>query len=391
VRALQAEGKPVLNLTVGDFLPREFRIPAELRAGIERALAAGQTNYPPADGTPELRHAVRGFYASELGLDYPLEAFLVAAGARPLIWAAYRTIVDEGDRVLFPVPSWNNNHYCHLVGADGVAIPTRADNRFLPTADEIAPHVEGAVLLALNSPLNPAGASFTRHQLSAIARLVVEENRRRGAAAKPLFLLYDQIYWLVAAENTPHATPVELVPEVAPYTILVDGISKAFAATGLRVGWAAAPPFVIARMRALLGHVGAWAPKPEQLATAEIFAEPERARRLSAEVRDGISARLVALDRGLAGLAAEGLPVRHLPPAGALYLSVHFDLVERFGNNRGVRKYLLEEAGFAIVPFHAFGTPDDNGWFRLSVGAVGEAEIGPAIERVGAALRRALG
>ena len=67
---------------------------------------------------------------------------------------------------------------------------------------------------------------------------------------------------------------------------------------------------------------------------------------------------------------------------------MHFDLIERFGNNRGIRKYLLEEAGFAAVPFHAFGTPDDNGWFRLSVGAIGVDEIAPAIERVGAALDR---
>ena len=109
-----------------------------------------------------------------------------------------------------------------------------------------------------------------------------------------------------------------------------------------------------------------------------------------ASVRDAINERLAALDVGLAGLAARGLPVAHLPPAGALYLSVHFDLVERFGNNRAIRKHLLEHAGFAMVPFHAFGTRDDNGWFRLSVGAVGLHEIAPAIERVGAALAAAV-
>ncbi len=389
VRALAAEGKPVLNLTVGDFSPQQFRIPAELEAAIARALAAGQTNYPPSDGVPALREAVRGFYASQLGLDYPLDAILVAGGARPLIWAAYQTIVDPGDRVLYPVPSWNNNHYCHLVSANGVAIETRAENRFLPTAEDLAPHLDGAVLLALNSPLNPAGASFQHEQLAAIARLVVAENRRRGPEAKPLFLLYDQIYWLLAADSAPHATPVELVPEVAPYTILVDGISKAFAATGLRVGWSAAPPFLTLRMRDLLGHVGAWAPKPEQLATAEMFAEPTTALRLAGQVKEAINQRLTALDEGLTGLAAAGLPVRHLPPAGALYLSVHIDLISRFGDNRSIRKYLLEQAGFAMVPFHSFGTANDNGWFRLSVGAIGVDEIAPAIERVRAALERA--
>jgi aspartate aminotransferase len=386
VRELEATGRPVLNLTVGDFSPREFRIPAELEAGIVAALGRGQTNYPPADGVLELREAVRGFYAAELALDYPLESILVSCGARPLIWGTYRAVVDRGDKVVYPVPSWNNNHYCHLVEAAGVAVETRPENGFLPTAEELAPHLEDAVLLALNSPLNPAGTGFRHEQLAAIAELVVAENRRRGPDARPLYLLYDQIYWLVAADSAPHATPVDLVPEVAPYTILVDGISKAFAATGLRVGWAAAPPHLALGMRDLLGHVGAWAPKPEQVATAAILGEPALARRLAGAVRDGIDARLGELDRGLDRLRADGLPITHLPPAGALYLSVRFDLVERFGNNRGIRQHLLHEAGFAVVPFHAFGTGDANGWFRLSVGAVGVDEIAPAIERVRAAL-----
>jgi aspartate aminotransferase len=122
------------------------------------------------------------------------------------------------------------------------------------------------------------------------------------------------------------------------------------------------------------------------VATAEILADASNAILLAAAVRDGVGVRLDALDRGLGALAAAGLPVRHLPPAGALYLSVHFDLISRFGDNRGIRQHLLNEAGFAIVPFHAFGTADDNGWFRLSVGAVGVEEIAPAMERVAAAL-----
>jgi len=389
VRELQATGRPVLNLTVGDFAPAQFRIPRELESAIAAALASGQTNYPPADGVPELREAIRGFYREVLSLDYPLESILVAGGARPVIWGAYQAIVDPGETVVYPVPSWNNNHYCHLVGAHGVAVETRAENGFLPTADQLAPDLGDAVLLALNSPLNPAGSGFRREQLAAIARLVVEENRRRGAGRKPLYLLYDQIYWLLAAENAPHATPVELVPEVAPYTIFVDGISKAFAATGLRVGWAVAPPHVALRIRDLLGHVGAWAPKPEQLGTTAILADPAVGLRLAAEVRERIDRRLAALDAGLRALAAAGLPVRHLPPAGALYLSAHFDLVARFGDNRGIRQFLLNEAGFAVVPFHAFGTGNANGWFRLSVGAIGVDEIAPAIARVEAALGRA--
>jgi aspartate aminotransferase len=389
VRALAEKGQPVLNLTVGDFAPKQFRIPRQLEQGITRALAAGQTNYPPSDGVPELKRAITDFYREALALDYPIDGVLIAGGARPLIYALFRAVLDPGDKVVYPVPSWNNNHYCHLAGARDVAVETSPENGFQPTAAELAPHLADARLLALNSPLNPAGTGFSREQLKAIAQLVVDENRRRGPAAKPLFLLYDQIYWLLAASSAPHTTPVELVPEVAPYTLMIDGISKAFAATGLRVGWAVGPPFLISRMKDFLGHVGAWAPRPEQVATAELFADPALVQTLSGAIREGVNVRLAALDRGLKRLAGKGYPVKHLPPTGALYLSVHFDLIRpggQFENNRAVRQFLLEQAGFAVVPFHAFGTRADNGWFRLSVGAVGVDEIAPAIDRVEAAL-----
>jgi aspartate aminotransferase len=391
VRTLVAAGQRVCNLTVGDFAPREFRIPAPLEEGIARALAAGQTNYPPSDGVAELRRAVAGFYEAALGLAYPLEGILIAGGARPIIYSAYRAILDPGDTVVFPVPSWNNNHYAHLCGARAVAVPASAAHGFLPTAAELAPHLPGAALLVLNSPLNPAGSGFQREQLAEIAAAVVAENRRRGPGAKPLFLLYDQIYWMVAAESAPHHTPVALVPEVAPYTVFVDGISKAFAATGLRVGWTAAPPFLVARMRDLLGHIGAWAPRPEQVATAELLGSPELALRLAAVVRDAINVRLGALHDGLERLRLAGLPVAALPPAGALYLSARFDLVDRLGSNEAIRRHLLADAAFAAVPFQAFGLREDSGWFRLSVGAVSVDDIAQALPRLEQALARAAG
>lgn len=393
VRALREGGRTVCDLTVGDFAPSQFRIPQELERGITQALAAGQTNYPPSDGMPELRRAVQAFYERVLGLAYPLEGVLIAGGARPIIWAAYRAVMDAGDTVVYPVPSWNNNHYVHLCRGRDVAVVTRPENGFLPTADELGPHLRGARLLAVNSPLNPAGTGFGRAQLQAITRLVVEENRRREAAGgreRPLFLLYDHIYWLLAAADAPHWTPVGLVPEAAPYTIFVDGISKSFAATGLRVGWTVAPPYIVKRMRDLLGHVGAWAPKPEQLASAELLAEPGLGERLATDLRDRLLARLRALHTGLRAMAASGLPVDALPPAGALYLSARFDLVDQLGSNEAIRAFLLEKAGFAVVPFQAFGLQEDTGWFRLSVGAVSLEQIAEALPRVEAAIRALL-
>ena len=386
VRALERAGRPVCNLTVGDFAPREFRIPAPLEKAIAQALADGQTNYPPSDGILALREAVQAFYARALRLSYPLEGILIAGGARPLIYALYRAVLDPGDSVVYPVPSWNNNHYAHLAGARSVAIRTRPEDGFMPDPAALAAPLREAKLLVLNSPLNPAGTGFYRERLQRIARLVVDENRRRGPSAPPLFLVYDQIYWLLAADDAPHFTPVGLVPEVAPYTIFVDGISKAFAATGLRVGWAVGPPFVISRLRDLLGHVGAWAPRPEQAATAQIVARPGLAEELAAAVRDGVLVRMRALHSGLMSLAAEGFPVSCLPPAGALYLSARFVLDGGAGSNEAVRKRLLTDAGFAMVPFQAFGLEEESGWFRLSVGAVSVQAIEEAIPRLRAAL-----
>ncbi len=390
VRAMKRSGKPMCDLTVGDFSPREFRIPRILEEGIAAALAAGQTNYPPSDGILELRQAVQALYARALHLEYPVEGVLIAGGARPVIWSVYSAVLDAGDRVVYPVPSWNNNHYAHMCGARGVPVIATAEDSFLPTADSLRSAVRGARLLALTSPLNPAGTGFKREPLHAIAELVVEENKRReneGWKERPLFLLYDHIYWMLASDDAPHFTPVALVPEVAPYTVFVDGISKSMAATGLRVGWAVGPPYVVARQRDLLGHVGAWAPRPEQVATAELLKTPGRAEELALELREGLLLRLRALYEGLTAMKKEGLPVTALPPAGALYLSARFDLVKKFGSNEAIRKHLLEKAGFAIVPFQAFGLVEDTGWFRLSVGAVSVEEIQQAMPRVRAALR----
>jgi len=105
IRDLVAKGQKVCNLTVGDFSPREFPIPTELRDLIGEALKAGETNYPPADGMPELRLAVQRLYARSLGLHYPLESIVIASGARPIVYGTFRTVVDAGDVVVYPVPS----------------------------------------------------------------------------------------------------------------------------------------------------------------------------------------------------------------------------------------------------------------------------------------------
>jgi aspartate aminotransferase len=393
VRALKAAGADVCDLTVGDFAPSEFRIPKTLEDGVIEALRKGETNYPPSSGIPALRQAIAETFEREHGLAYPAESVLVAGGARPIIYSVYRALVDAGERVVYPVPSWNNGHYVQMVGAEGVPVACGADTAFLPTAAKLREALRGARLLALCSPSNPSGTMFDADTLGAIADLVLAENARPERSGRPLFVMYDQVYGMLRFGGRAHVDPVSLRPELAPYTLVVDGISKAFAATGLRVGWSLGPPDVIERMNHHLGHVGAWAPRPEQVATTALLRAPAVVAAYRDELVEGLGARLDALHDGFTTLAAEGHPVTALAPMGAIYLSVRLDLTGRttrdgvrLTTHEEVRRALLERAGMAVVPFQAFGLAEARGWFRLSVGAVSLEQIRALWPR----LRRAL-
>jgi aspartate aminotransferase len=388
VRKLAASGRPVCNLTVGDFDPRQFPIPPELLAATHQALEAGETNYPPSDGILPLRQAVADWTADTVGVRYPVESVLIAAGVRPVLYATFRVVVNPGDVVVYGVPSWNVNHYVWLTGGHGAVIAAQREKGFHPTLEEIAPHLSVASLLCLCSPANPTGTMIDPAELARITEAVVEENlRRQTRGGRALFLLWDQVYGsLVFGAN--HAHPVALVPAAAPWVIALDGISKAFAATGLRVGWSFAAPAVTARMRDFLGHVGAWAPRPEQVATSRFLRDPAAIEAFRHRMDAGIVARLEALHRGFLQMRSEGYPVDCVRPQGAIYLSLRLDLVGRtFGGkviatNDDIRKVLLDQAGLAVVPFQAFGLNQDTGWFRLSVGAVSLEDIRDAFPRL---------
>jgi aspartate aminotransferase len=393
IRAMIADGHSICNLTVGDFDPKYFPIPHSLRVGIESALNAGETNYPPSDGMMQLRKAVKTFYERRLGLDYPIESFIITSGARPAIYATYNVLIDEGDKVVYPIPSWNNNHYCHLSRATYETVTCHAKDSFLPTREILEGTLADAKLLSLCSPLNPTGTVFTREALEGICDLVIEENARRESNGRPAFIMYDQVYWMLTFGDTKHYNPVSLRPELASNTIFVDGISKAFASTGVRVGWAVAPPDVANRMSNILGHIGAWAPRAEQVATATLLLDDDAIDGYHANMIIEIEARLNILHDGIRNLRDEGFPVDTIPPMGAIYLTAQFDLIGKrttkgdvLNTNEDIRKYLLDEAKLAIVPFQAFGSQENTGWFRLSVGAVSTFDIESMLPR----LRKAL-
>jgi aspartate aminotransferase len=339
-------------------------------------VAHGHTNYPPASGVPETREAIRGYFARRMGLSYPLDSVLVVSGARPAIFGTYASVVGPGDAVVYGLPSWNNDHYAHLVGARAIELETSPDDRFFLTPDAIEPHLERTRLLCLNSPQNPTGTVMREADLEAISQMVVAENRRRAAASKPpLYVMFDQVYWPLTFGDVRHVDPVSLVPEMADYTFFVDGISKGYAATGLRVGWCVGPADVMKRMTGILAHVGCWAPRPEQMATARLLADDAALDAYLDDMRRAVHARLGLIHDAVVGFRERGFDVDCIRPQGAIYLSIRLNLVGRktkdgrvLRSDEDVRVHILEHAGIALVPFRAFGVPDESHWFRASVG-----------------------
>lgn len=394
IRAMVAQGARILNLTVGDFSPKEFPTPPLLADGIAQALREGHTNYPPSDGMLECREAVQALFKRRLGLDYPIESVLIAGGSRPMIAGTYLALVNPGDGVIYGLPSWNNNHYCVLSGATPIEVPTTAATNFFPRAADLAPLLGRARIVCLNTPANPTGTVMGASDLGEVSRLILDENRRRQALNQPaLYLMFDQVYWMLTFHGTAHANPVSLLPEMAPYTIFVDGISKSLAATGVRVGWAVGPSDVIQRMSAILTHIGAWAPRAEQVAAARMLRDDKALDEHLERMNGELIARLDILSGAIRALKAQGLPVDAVEPQGAIYLSLRIDVLGRktedgrtLSSDEDIRTYLLKEAGIAVVPFQAFGLREDTGWFRASVGAVSKDDC----ESIGARLRSAL-
>ena len=369
------QGHKIYNLTIGDFNPNFFPIPSELKKQIIKAYQDNQTNYPPSDGMPDLKKAVSNLLKERGDLNYKTDEILITGGARPVIYAIFLTLVDEGDLVVFPVPSWNNNHYSYLTKAKYKMIETLPENNFMPSAKDLMPFISTATLISLCSPLNPTGTTFKKNDLEEICDLILEENKKRSLEnKKPLYLLFDQIYWALTFGQTKHYNPVSLRPEMKNYTIFVDGISKSLAATGIRLGWSMGPKHIIDKMKSILTHIGAWAPKAEQVAAAVFLNNLEHYDEYLNEIKIKINDRLVSFYNGFLNLKKEGFDVDAISPEAAIYLTVQFRLHGKKTNlgrvlntTADITKYLLEEAKVAIVPFYAFGASDNSNWYRISV------------------------
>lgn len=369
------KGEKIYNLTIGDFSPKVFPIPAGLKEEIIKAYNGDQTNYPPADGVKITREAIAQFIKERGGFDYKPSEILIGAGARPLTYSLFIAIVNPGDTVIYPAPSWNNNCYVQLSGGKGAAIETSPGTNFVPTADAMKPFIGSAAMIALNSPLNPSGTAIAKDELKKICEMVVEENKKRGEDKKPVYIFFDQVYWILTYGDVKHFNPVELCPEVRDYIIFIDGISKCFAATGVRLGWAFGPKPVIDKMNSIMSHIGAWAPKPEQIGLGKYLQKKDEVDKYFANFKNELIKRLNIFYNAFTNLKSEGYNVDAISPQGAMYLTVKLELngMKTPGGNTlkttdDVLKYILDEAKTGLVPFYAFGAPKESPWYRLSVG-----------------------
>ncbi len=375
-------GERIFNFTIGDFDSAVFPIPQQLEKEIIEAYQQRYTTYPAAEGIIELRKSVSAFIKEREGLEYGVNEIQIASGGRPLIYSIFRAIVDKGDKVVYAVPSWNNNHYVHFNEAQHIVVEATPENNFMPRAEDLKPLIKGASLLCLCTPQNPTGTMLTKEELEKICDLIIEENKSRGANEKKLFLLFDQMYWTLTFGGNEHYNPVTLRPELKEVTVFVDGISKVFAATGVRVGWSLGPELIISKVKAILSHVGAWAPMAEQVATAKYLQQKEAIDQYLVQFKSEINYRLVEIAKGFKQLKSEGFAVDVIEPQGAIYLTIKIDVAGKkkadgalLETQADVTQYLLDEAKLAIVPFYAFGAAKNSPWYRLSVGTCRKEEI----------------
>lgn len=392
-----AKGKTVCDLIIGDFDTKQFPMPKYLTEQIQQAYTNNHNDYPPLEGVLPLRKQIAKLTQQTSSVSYdPDIEILIASGARPLLYTAMLALVSAGEPVIYPVPSWNNMFYTDLCHGEHLPIETTAENNFLPTAQQISKHIKRARLITLCSPQNPNGTMFTKDELIAISELIVTENKRRESIGeKPVYLIYDQVYWLLTMQNSAHYLPSALCPDIKDYLIVVDAGSKAFAATGIRVGWAMGPKAIIAKMQVLLEHIGSMAPTAEQLAMSVLLEHNHYVQDYLSTFKRKIMTSIQVLHDGIQQMKQAGLPIDSVLPMAGIYISLKIDILhmllpngQTFSNSDDISRFLIDAAGLAIVPFSSFGctSVESQSWFRAAVCAISPMDIQAALPRLQKAL-----
>ncbi len=346
---LRAQGVDVVNFGVGE---PDFQTPANIAAkGIE-AIEKGFTKYTPSAGIPDVRKAICAKLKRENGLEYAQNQVMACVGAKQALFLALQVLVGEGDEVVIPGPYWvSYTEMVKLCEARPVFAETTLDEGFKLTAAKLRAVVTPRTkALLLNYPNNPTGSSYTRDELKAIADVCVE---------KGIFIVSDEVYEHLIYDGGPHVSIASLSPEVYDITVTTNGVSKAYAMTGWRLGYAAGPQDVIAAMIRIQEHMNTNTSSITQYAAVEALNGPQDT--VGAMVKEFKRRRDYMYNR----LAAmPGIKIRK--PPGAFYMFP--DVSALFGKTIRGKKIesdmdlvtvILTEGHVAVVPGSGFGSPNN--------------------------------
>jgi aspartate aminotransferase len=369
-RELRAAGRDIINLGQGE---PDFPTPEHVIEAALRAMRAGETRYTDTDGTPQLKAAVVEKFRRENDLHYKPDQVSVGAGGKQVIFNALMATLDPGDEVLIPAPYWVS--YPEMVAfADGrpVSVCTEQENEFKLTPEALAaaitPHTKW---LILNAPSNPAGTVYSEAELRALAQ-VLEGHPQ-------VWVLSDDMYEHILFDGRRYATMAKVAPQLAERTLTVNGVSKAYAMTGWRIGYGAGPAALIKTMATMQSQSTANPSSVGQAAAvAALMGPQEVVNSRCAEFqrrRDALAPRLAAIPRLACAL-----------PAGAFYFYVSCAglIGKRFATDEDFARYLLDE-GVALVHGAPYGlSPYLRISFATSMENLDEAcrRIANAIEKL---------
>jgi len=369
-KSLAAAGRDVLNLSAGE---PDFNTPEFIRRAACEALERGETRYTPADGTAELKQAIADKLKRENGLEYEADQIIATTGAKQALFNAALAALDPGDEVLIPAPYWvSYPAQAQLASAEPVFIPCPAEQGFKLTPEALEKAITPkSRMLVINSPGNPSGAVYTREELQALGAVLDKH--------KDLLVVSDDIYeHLIYNPDKPFANIAMAVPSLRERTLVVNGVSKAYAMTGWRLGYAAGPAWLVGAMKKLQSQSTS---NPATASQAGAIAALTGDQGCVAEMRAAFQDRR---DRFVAGInRVPGLSCT--PPDGAFYAFVDCrDAIaaKKLDNDLAFAEWLLDGPELAAVPGSAFGL---EGFMRFSY-ACGQDTLDAAVKRLEQAL-----
>ena len=367
-KAMKAQGADVVNFGVGE---PDFDTPDNIKEAAIRAIRDGFTKYTPVGGIADLKDAIIEKFRKDNGLDFKQEEVIVSCGAKHSLYNISQALLSPGDEVLIPSPYWvSYPDQVLLNDAVPVFIKTDEDNSFMIKPELLASHItKKTKALILNSPCNPTGLTYDRKTLEKLAEIILKHN---------LYIVSDEIYEKLTYDGHAHVSIASFSREVREKTIVVNGLSKAFAMTGWRIGYAAGPKEIIKAMTNIQSQSTSNPTSIAQKAAVEALTGPQ----------DFISTMLAEFDRRRKFLVGElnAIPGMHcLTPTGAFYAFPNTSsFYGRSDGNKNISSsselamYLLEKANVALVHGEAFG---DDRYLRMSY-ATSLEEIQKGVNRI---------